>query len=449
MNRHLASVPYWDSLHIVLRTRILIFLGVLAALIGLLLGFGILTSDRSSTLTIASGPVGGPSWQVSQELAQALIDIGYQTSVIPHDETLRLIELVDDPDDPVDIAFLYNSVNSKNYPYVDTLGTIGKRPIILVSIDPNARILSISDLKGSRIDVGPVNSAKAALVTQLLAVYGITSANSTLVNMPTGSTLEQYQELRIQVITDRFGDANQVITALREGRAAQLIPIPENEAVAGFVPSAQAMTIPRGGLSLDPIVPLEPFPTIGQMLTVIGRENLNPAAAYAVAQALTRAFGDSTAFSAAGEYPNFADRQLPVNPYAADFYNTGQIPWQYQHLPPILADSLLKVLIPISLILIFSSVYSIFLPEFYSLWNGVIRPRTEERLVASFEAQLAAGKELTLRQRQRLSDILAKQDAGRAIRQRVEAMRAELSEPVSESVSEPGNDEAPDRQSGA
>lgn len=83
MYRHRASVPYWDSLHIVLRTRILVFLGVLAALSGLLLGFGILTSDRSSALTIASGPIGGPSWQVSQELAQVLSDIGYETSVIP------------------------------------------------------------------------------------------------------------------------------------------------------------------------------------------------------------------------------------------------------------------------------------------------------------------------------------------------------------------------------
>lgn len=413
-----------------LRARILGFLIVGLVFFLTLLAFGILTSDRSTSLTIASGPRFGPSWQVAQEMSVSLEGIGYEVTVVPNEQTLTLIDQVDDPSDEVDIAFLYSSVDARDYPYVTSLGTVGKRPIIFAALGADSAIRSIPDMKGARIDIGPANSAKAQLVTQVLALYGIDETNSEFVTMPSTSTLAEYKAANLDVVTERFGDSRALLEAFIRDNTLRLIPIDENLAVAGSIQSAQPMTIPRGGLSLDPVVPKVPLPTVGQLLTVITRSNLNPSAAYAVSRSLVQAFGDSTMFSTPGEFPNFADRQLPINPTAADFYDTGQIPWQYQNLPPILADSLLHLIIPISLLLIFSSLYSMFLPEMYSLWRGVIKPRTEGRLVAAMESRLADGRGLTVRQRRRLSAMIAQQDADRALRQRVEAMRTELSDPV-------------------
>jgi len=424
-DRHHRSVPHPDTL-----SRILGFIGVGLVVILVLFTFGILTSDRSTSLTIASGPRLGPSWQVAQEIAESLQGIGYEVTIVSRDNTLTLIDQVDDPTDEVDIAFLYSTVDAREFPNVSSLGTVGKRPIIFLATRADSAIRSVAEMKGARIDVGPANSAMEQIVTEVLALYGVDETNSTLVNMPSTATLADYRANNLDVITERYGDSRPVLDALINDDSLRLIPIDENVAVAGLIRSAQPMSIPRGGLSLNPVIPKVSLPTIGQTLTVITRSNLSPSAAYAVSRSLVQAFGDSTMFSTAGEYPNFADRQLPINPTAAEFYQTSQIPWQYQHLPPILADSLLQLIIPLSLLVLFSSLYSMFLPEMYSLWRGVIKPRTEERLVSAMEARLADGRELTVRQRQRLSDILSQQDAGRAIRQRVEAMRTELSDPV-------------------
>lgn len=412
------------------RARIIGFVSVGLVLVLALAAFAMLTSDRATTLTIASGPRLGPSWQVAQEIAQSLQAIGYEVTVIPNDETLTLIDKVDEESDVADIAFLYSRVDARDYPDVTSLGTISKQPIIFAALGANSPIRSLTDVKGTRIDIGPPESAKAQLVAAVLGLYGIDETNTDFVMMPFSSTLADYRAADLDVITERYGDSRDILGGLIRENAFRLIPVTENLAVAGSIPSALPLTIPRGGLSLEPVIPSAPLPSVGQMLTVISRANLNPSAGYAVAQSLVQNFDDSTMFATAGEFPNFVDRQLPINPTAADFYQTGQIPWQYQHLPPVLADSLLQLIIPLSLLLLISSLYQMFLPEMFSLWRIVIKPRTEERLVNVMEARIAEGRELTVRQRQRLSAILAQQDAGRAIRQRVEAMRTELSDPV-------------------
>lgn len=426
------------------RARILTVIGLCVLFIFGILGFGFLTSDHRNELTIASGPVNGPSWQVAEQMGEPLEEIGYQVKIVPQDETLTLIDQVDNPDDMVDIAFLYTRIDPRRYPLVNSLGTVGRRPIIFAAIGEDSTIRSIPDMKGARIAVGPAQSATAELAMGILEQYGVTAENSTFIQMPSSATLADYIDAGVDVAAFRYGDASSLVTELFLSKDLRPIPIPENLAVAGRLPSAQAMTIPRGGLSLDPVAPATEFPTVGQLLTVVARSDLNRAAAYAIAETLTQELGDSTLFSSAGEFPDYLDRQLPINPAAADFYRSGQVPWQYENLPPILADSLFKLIIPLSLLILLSSLYSMFLPEAYSLWHGVIKPRSEERQLAAMEERLSRGEELTLRQRQRLSRILGQQDAGRAMRQRAEAMRGELSEPVhlqSDAGGEPGRED--------
>ena len=103
-----------------------------------------------------------------------------------------------------------------------------------------------------------------------------------------------------------------------------------------------------------------------------------------------------------------------------------------KHLPPLLADSFVNLIVLGTAILLIASIYSLFLPEAYSLWTGIIKPRSEERYINAMEAALASGRDLTVKQRKRLSEILERQDSERVLRQRADNLRPQLSTPVEE-----------------
>ena len=400
--------------------------------------FLLTTINADRTITIGTSPPGTSGYDIASSLKTSLEKVGFTVDIVTTEATSNLVDLLADPQSPIDVTFLGEAINAQDYPTVNSLGTIGQRGVLFASTLGHHDITSIAQAKGGVIDVGPRDSVVAALITDVLAQYGITKGNTRFVNLPDAATREDILSSGVQLMEFR---SNRVPAAVRDMLLAnelRLVAIPEARALAGLEPSSDAVEMPIGSINLNPPVPSEDLPTIAQLVTVVGDKSLSPAAAFAIAQELSHQFGPSSQLSEAGEFPNFSDRQLPVNPSAAEFYSTGSIPWEYEHLPPIIADSFTRLLILGTLLLLCASVYSLFLPEAYSLWSGLIKPRTEERYLRSIEAAIADGRPLTVRERQRLSDILKEQDAGQALRQRVETLRPELSEPIEDETPDQG-----------
>jgi hypothetical protein len=74
-------------------------------------------------------------------------------------------------------------------------------------------------------------------------------------------------------------------------------------------------------------------------------------------------------------------------------------------------------------LLLVASIYSLLLPEFYGLWTGVLRPRSEEKFIASMERAVAEGRDIPERDVRRLRGILQHRDATEALRRRAEQLR--------------------------
>jgi hypothetical protein len=151
---------------------------------------------------------------------------------------------------------------------------------------------------------------------------------------------------------------------------------------------------------------------------------------YEMAEYLEHAYGRGTVTNLPSVYPNFSDRQFAPNPSAADFYDTGAKPWQYNAFPRPIADLLLPMVLALSIFLFIASLYSIIFPDSLSLWTGILQPKRDERALSKLETALSEGRELTVRQRRLLSRVLAQQDRERTQRQRAEAMRSQLDRPV-------------------
>ena len=394
------------------------------------------TVRADHSITIGTGPPGTTGHTTAVAMKSGLEKRGFMVDIVTTESTDNLIDLLADKQNPIDVTFVSENVTAHDYPTVESLGTIARRGVLFASTPGHHSITSLAQAKGGLIAIGPKESMMASIAIAVLAQYGITADNTRLINFPSTFSREDIAASgadMVEIVSSTIPDS--VRTMLTNGDL-RVVPIPEAKALAGLVQSADAVDLPIGFISLNPPVPMEPVPTIAQTITVVADDKLSPAAAFAIARELATEFGPSTQFSDAGEFPNFSFRQLPVNRSAAEYYATSAIPWEYEHLPPILADSFTRILILGTLILIFGSIYSLFLPEAYSLWSGLIKPRAEDRFLASIEVALADGRPLTLRQRQRLSAILEQQDAGRVLRQRAEALRSELSDPI--------EDETPD-----
>lgn len=407
------------------RRRLATFAVVIAVLVLVIGTFILATVNRDQRLTLGTSVEGSESYAVARLLQAGLQERGFVVDVVPTERTADLIDLLADPASPVDVTFIQDTVDAGQYPTVTTLGSVSRQAYVFATWPRSHGIDSLSEMVGKRIDVGPEGSIRAAFVTDLLAQFEVTRGNSTFLHLPTRPTDAELAAADLDVTATVWDSRSPYLLEGLTAGDLRLVSVPEGRAVAHLVPSAEAVEIPTGIISLRPAVPADSVPTLAQLATVVADERVSPAAAYAIAQELVKIFSPGSAWSAPGEFPNFADRQLPVNPYAAEYYSTGAIPWQYRHLPPLLADSFVSLLILASVILLVGSVWSIFLPEAYTIWTGIIRPKSEERYLGAMERRIAGGGTLSATDQARLDAILRKHEAERELRDRAQNLRSQ------------------------
>jgi TRAP-type uncharacterized transport system substrate-binding protein len=404
----------------------ILFSVVTAAVIAILAAAVLLLADAERKITIGVGPVTSSGYAAAQQLAEGLAKRGFVVTVIPTDQTQDLIELLADPDSPIEVTFITEDIDAAQYPNVNSLGTVSRLPYAFATWPAAHGITSLAEARGKRIDVGPVGSSRAAFAEEVLGKFGITAQNSTFLNVPTSATLEEVKALDVEVqVTDDQDDRPFIVGALAT-EELRIIPVPEARALSNRIASAEAIEIPYASFSLVPPVPQEPFPSVAQLVTVVAVDSLTGAASYAIAQELTTVFSTGTAFTAPGEFPNFADRQLPVSPYAAEYYANGTVPWHFATLPPLLADYFFGLVFLGTLILVVASIWSILLPEVYSLRTRVFRPRSEARFISAMEESLEEGRELSPRDRSRLAKILDRYEMEDQLQARAERLRPHL-----------------------
>jgi len=368
------------------------------------------TVNTDRQITIGTGPVGSGGHTLALAVVDGLDRRGFDAEIITTQRTSDLINLLADPENRVDVTLMAGPVDARDYPTVKSLGTMTRQGYVYATWPQAEGVTSLADVKGLQIDVGPEGSVKANFAKEVLAEFGVTPENTDFVYLT--------------------NDAREYV---RQGLASgdlTMIPIPQARALAARIPSAEPVEVPYAAFSLDPPRPTDTIPTLGQLVTVVADDRLSPAAVYALAQEMVAQFSPGDEWREPGEFPNFSDRQLPASQEAAEFYASGAIPWQYQNLPPLLADSFVSLLVLGTLLLVFGSVYQIFLPEVYSLWSNVIRPRSEEKYLTAMEAVIAEGGAMTPRDARRLSRILAQHDADRVLSERAERLRPHLSSPV-------------------
>ena len=206
-----------------------------AAVIVILAAAVLLLADAERKITIGVGPVSSSGYAAAQQVAEGLTKRGFDVTVIPTDQTRDLIELLADPDSPVEVTFITEDIDAAQYPNVNSLGTVSRLPYAFATWPAAHGITSLAEARGKRIDIGPLGSSRAAFAEEVLGKFGITAQNSTFLNLPTSATRDEVKALDVEVqVTDEQDERPFIVGALAT-EELRVIQVPEARSLSNRI----------------------------------------------------------------------------------------------------------------------------------------------------------------------------------------------------------------------
>lgn len=379
---------------------------VLALTLGALV-YLIAISPNNRPVVIEAGPSAGFFYQTGQALAEDLSAQGFDVELRSRNDTLTIVDNVENADHPVNVGFVAQALDTNSHPSVTSLGSIVLEPLLLFVrsdlTDEKTDDMTVSQLQGRSVWMQVQGSGFDQLAGDVFDAYGLN------VERQYGPIAEGIASLR-DGQTDALGLLFPVDTPLVQELSTDpdltMLALPNTAALANQLDYVQQMTIPPGVFDLKRPSPPRPLDTVGLPVTVVAHQGLPDAAVLAITKHLEDRFGGASASGIVDEFPNFSDGQLPRNTTAEDYYKNGT-PWQFKLLPGWLAEALGKILVLGFLALFFDLVYKV-LYVHGALWTKFIEPRQRRKLLATIDQLETTGQAVPLALQHKIENLAEK-----------------------------------------
>lgn len=368
-----------QALRFGLRFVLVLTLGALVYLIAI--------SPSNRPIVIEAGPSAGFFYQTGQSLAQDLSNQGFDVELRSRDDTLTIVENVENANHPVNVGFVAQALDTDRYPSVTSLGSIVLEPLLLFARSDLADELTLAQLQGRSVWMQVQGSGFDQLAGDVFDAYGL---NVERQYGPIGQGIESLRGGQTDAVGLLFPLDTPLVEDLSSDPNLTVLALPNTAALANQLNYVQRMTIPPGVFDLKRPSPATPLDTIGLPVTVVAHQGLPDAAVLAIAKHLEDRFGGASASGIVDEFPNFSDGQLPRNTTAEDYYKNGT-PWQFKLLPGWLAEALGKILVLGFLALFFDLLYKV-LYVHGALWTKFIEPRQRRKLLTTVDQLQNAGQ---------------------------------------------------------
>ena len=271
------------------------------------------------------------------------------------------LQLLLDPNSGVDVAFMQGGVASA--PEADglvMLAALYYEPLWIFYRDA-ATLTQINQLHGKRIAIGIAGSGTRALVAQVFAANGLTSAagvgrdSTEIVTLGGGDALRALKAGEIDAVLYVGGVETPTIQQALLDPVIKLMNLTRADAYPRRFAFVTKLTLPPGTIDLALNIPDQDVTMIGTKAMLVARDGLHPALINLLIDAAHEIHGRQGHFEAAGEFPGTAQvDDIPVSPYADQHKRFGPS-FLYQYLPFWLAtyaERALILIIPLAVILI-------------------------------------------------------------------------------------------------
>jgi len=398
-----------------------IFFSALVALVMSAVGYLVSSVNWNRDVVIEGGQAEGFFYQTGQQIDGWLRDHGVNSRLIQRDDTLGIIDDINDPANPVNVGFLAQPVMAENFPNVTSLGTIAKEPLLVFSRAELGDSPTMYDLRGKRLEVGKADSTGYSLAIGALQIYGIDKQVDLQQNsLATG--IENVLNGRSDAVAILLPINITAVVDLAANPAVRLTALPDSRSLAGTLGyTIEPITIPRGAFTVADGLPESDVETIAVPVTVIAKKSLADGNVMKIAEFLKRTFSQQSVLAPADTFPTLI-YVVPPHPAATTFYGSG-LPWQYTVLPAPIAEIFGPLVALGSLLLLLITLYKFVFPDLHGTWDKILGPRERQRFILRLEQARVQGQPITKRQRKRLQRYIDRHNRDRKVWDRIESLQ--------------------------
>jgi TRAP transporter TAXI family solute receptor len=355
-----------------------------------------------SRIVIATGPSGGFFDTSGAAYKTYLAKRGIEVELTPREDTLSIVDAIENPDSGVDVGFAAQSIDEARYTRVKSLGGIAHEPFFLFYRKELGRIGRLDQLKGRRLSVGAPGQSTHEMADQLLHEFGVTEANSTFLLLTPTESAAGLKSGTVDAGFFTLPAHNAIVTDLATTSGIEMMSYDDVEALSKHFTAFHAIRIPKGSYSLTNNIPNRDLYMPAVTAQVVVREDLSPGIIYELLTAMEDVHRSATITSDQDEFPNARDTQIPVHNVAREFYRDG-LPFFFKHFPFYPASLLENTWIYVFPLVILAPLVNV-IGMLTAVYREITRARWLRQLTEMHRLK-SAGQQLTSRHRARIAKI--------------------------------------------
>ena len=274
-------------------------------------------------------PEGSLNADLVKRYQEVLAHDGIMLKLEPSAGAVESLARLRDPTSATSIALIPGGVTTEQEsPGLVSLGTLFYQPLWIFS-----RLQRHEKLRGLRISIGPEGSSSRVLSLKLLGRAGIIDPQSaTLLPFTASDSAEKLirGEIDAAVLLDAW--ESPAVQRLLNARNINLESIHRADAFVALYPFLNKLVLPAGVVDMAQPRPPEDVLLIATKSSLVVRNDLHPAIQYLLLQAAAGIHSTPGMFQTAGQFPAPESIEVPLSPYAREFYKTG-MPFLLRHVP--------------------------------------------------------------------------------------------------------------------
>lgn len=328
---------------------------VLVTALGFAVAYQFVAPAPPRHLSIATGGESGAYYAFAKRYAEVLARQGIVLEVKTSAGSQENLERLEQGE--VEVAFVQGGIAPAPQADADggegeasalrSLGSVYYEPV-WVFYRGAPTVDKLHQLAGKRIAVGAEGSGIRGLALQLLEANDIPTHGKHLVPLAGLNAAEELQQGRIDAAFIIAAPEAPVVQVLLRSPGVRVMSFAQADAYPRHFPFLSKIVLPQGAVDLVRDTPPHDTVLLATTANLIAGENLHPALASLLLQAMSEVHGKAGFFQRAGEFPAYRDQSFELSAEAQRHYKSGP-PFLQRYLPfwlAVLVERLLVLLLP-------------------------------------------------------------------------------------------------------
>ena len=331
---------------------------VLITAIGFIVAYQFVAPEPPRRITITTGSEAGAYYAYARRYAAVLAARGITLEVMTSAGSHQNLERLEKGE--ADVAFVQGGIVARTSSEDDdepgplrSLGSVAYEPV-WVFYRGEQRVDKLYQLAGRRVAVGEDGSGIRGLALQLLEANDIKPDSPDLLPLAGLTAAEALQQSEIDAAFIVAAQEAPVVQVMLRSPGLRVVGLSQADAYLRRFPFLSKVVLPRGVVDLVRDVPPRDTALLATTANVIVRDDLHPALASLLLQAMTEVNGRGGFFQRAGEFPAYKDQSFPLSADAKRYYQSGP-PFLQRYLPfwlAVLVERLFVMILPLVMVLL-------------------------------------------------------------------------------------------------